>query len=249
LRLVAALGQRALREQGAPADLVQWVPSGSGRGTTIALMRHPQVGLVLATGGADMVKAAYRSGTPAIGVGPGNAPVLISADADVGHAARSVVRSKGFDNGLVCAAESNLVVEAGIRPRLIAELEGAGAAVLTAEEAARFLDAAVDPGTRRLGTDVVGHDASTLAERAAIVRAARIQVLVVPTGSLGPENVLAAEKLAPVVSLFTVADAEAGLRVCRALLAMTTGLVPSLTLAAGRSAARRPRTALPTGTS
>ena len=146
--------------------------------------------------------------------------MLISADADVGHAARSAVESKAFDNGLVCAAENNLVVVASVRARLIAELERAGAAVLTAEESARFLEGAVDPQTHRLQASVVGRDAATLAERAAIHRPHPIRLLVVPTASVDAENALAAEKLAPVLSLFTVTDAEEGLRVCRALLAI-----------------------------
>jgi acetaldehyde dehydrogenase / alcohol dehydrogenase len=217
---VGALLQQVLRAQGAPIALVQWVRSGSDRRTTTALMRHPHVGLVLATGGAAMVKAAYRSGTPTIGVGPGNAPVLIGADADVGHAARSAVQSKAFDNGLVCGAENNLVVVAGVRERLIAELQRAGAAVLTAEETARFMEGAVDPQTHRFLPSVIGRDAATLAERAAIHRPHLIKLLVLPTASIDAESALAAEKLAPVLSLFTVTDAHEGLRVCRALLAI-----------------------------
>jgi acyl-CoA reductase-like NAD-dependent aldehyde dehydrogenase len=183
-------------------------------------MRHPQVGLVLATGGPAMVKAAYSSGTPAIGVGPGNAPVLISADADLGHAARSAVLSKSFDNGLICGAENNLVVEAGVRADLIVELERHGAAVLTVEETARFLGEAVDPQTRQFKPGIIGRDAGTLAELAQIQRRHPIQLLVIPTDLVAGESCLAAEKLAPVLSLFTVTDADEGLRVCHALLAI-----------------------------
>jgi fatty-acyl-CoA synthase len=133
---VGGLIHEALRAIGAPSDLVQW-PDRSSREITAALMSHSNVGLVLATGGQEMVRAAYRSGTPAIGVGPGNAPALISADADLRHAARSVVTSKSFDNGLICGAENHLVVEAGARARLIAELVEQGAAVLTTAEMTR----------------------------------------------------------------------------------------------------------------
>jgi acyl-CoA reductase-like NAD-dependent aldehyde dehydrogenase len=217
---VGTLIQQVLRWQGAPVDLVQWVPTRAGRGTTTALMRHPQVGLVLATGGAAMVKAAYRSGTPAIGVGPGNAPVLVSADADLAHAARSVIRSKAFDNGLICGAENNLVVEASVRARFASELERAGAAVLRPEETVRFLRAAVDADTNRLQPRAVGRDAAMLARLAGIERRYPVQLLVAPTVSVAADNPLAVEKLAPVLSLFTVADAKEGLEVCRALLAI-----------------------------
>jgi acetaldehyde dehydrogenase/alcohol dehydrogenase len=214
---VGALIQGVLRQHGAPAELVQWTQANS-RATTDALMGHQQVGLVLATGGAAMVRAAYRSGRPAIGVGPGNAPVLISADADLDHVARGAVLSKSFDNGLICGAENNLVVEAGVRERLIEELERAGAAVLTAEEAGRFLYEVVDPQTQRLQSRIVGQNAATLAALAQIRRRYPIQLLVIPTEAVAAENYLAAEKLAPVLSLFTVADVDEGLRVCRALL-------------------------------
>jgi acyl-CoA reductase-like NAD-dependent aldehyde dehydrogenase len=202
----------------APADLVQWTAIGSSRQTTAALMSHRHVGLVLATGGQAMVQAAYRSGRPALGVGPGNAPALIAADADCRHAARSIVQSKTFDNGLICGAENHLVVEAGARERLIAELVQQGAAVLTKEESERFQGATVDPETHRFMSPILGQDAATLAALAHIDRPYDIQLLVVPTESLAPDNYLAAEKLAPVVSLFTVADIDEGMNVCRRLL-------------------------------
>jgi acetaldehyde dehydrogenase / alcohol dehydrogenase len=214
---VGTLLQQVLHEHGAPCELVQWL-GASSRQTTAAVMRHPQVGLVLATGGRAMVKAAYRSGTPAIGVGPGNAPVLISADADLRHAARSIVRSKAFDNGLICGAENHLVVEARVRARLISELEGQGVAVLTPGESARFRNAAVDPQTHRFKAGIIGQDATTLAALAQIQRPYPIQLLVIPTEAVAAENELAVEKLAPILSLFTVADVAEGLRVCRALL-------------------------------
>jgi acyl-CoA reductase-like NAD-dependent aldehyde dehydrogenase len=112
------------------------------------------------------------------------------------------------------------VVEAVIRARFVSELELAGAAVLTREESTRFLELAIDPQTHRLAPSVVGRDAATLAERAAIRRPYPIRLLVVPTTAVEAGNALATEKLAPVLSLFTVADADKALEVCRALLAL-----------------------------
>ncbi len=114
---VGSIIQEALRSSGTPVDLVQWIKRGHSRKKTEILMRHPEVSLVLATGGASMVRAAYASGTPTIGVGPGNAPTLICADADLDYAAESVVLSKSFDNGLVCGSENNLVVVENSAPR------------------------------------------------------------------------------------------------------------------------------------
>lgn len=215
---VGDLLRQVLRQHGAPADLVQWLRSDSSRQITAALMGHPHVGLVLATGGAAMVRAAYSSGTPAIGVGPGNAPVLISADTDIGHAARSIALSKPFDNGLICGAEQNLVVAAAVRDALIIALERHGAAVLSPAESARFLQAAIDPQTRQLKPSVIGQDAAALVARADIRRGYPIKLLVVLADRIAAERWLAAEKLAPVLSLFTVTDEDEGLRVCRALL-------------------------------
>ncbi len=212
------LVQQALLSAGAPADLVQWLGDDGSRETSVALMSHKRVGLVLATGGPAMVEAAYRSGTPAIGVGPGNAPALIGADADLAHVARSVILSKSFDNGLICGAENHLVVEAAARERLIGELMQHGAAVLTQAESARFRDSAVSHDTQRLMPRVVGRDAAALAKLAHIERSYAIQLLVVPADSVDATNYLAAEKLAPVLSLFTVTDCDEGMDVCRALL-------------------------------
>src|SRR5262245_31302139 len=217
-RQVGELIQQTLIESGAPVNLVQWLTGNGSREITAELMRHRQIALVLATGGPAMVDAAYRSGRPAIGVGPGNAPALITADADLAHVAESVVMSKSFDNGLICGAENHLVVEASARTALVSELMKHGAAILDEAESERFRDVAVSPETHRFLPPIVGQAASTLAAFADIERPYPIRLLVVPTGLLSTTNYLAAEKLAPVVSLFTVPDAEAGLKVCCALL-------------------------------
>jgi acetaldehyde dehydrogenase / alcohol dehydrogenase len=119
--------QSVLREQGAPTDLVQWVSAKNSRTTALAFMQHPNIALILATGGPAMVKAAYQSGTPAIGVGAGNAPTLICTDANLNHAATCVVMSKSFDNGIVCCSEQNLVVVQSCVQAFRAALEQQGA--------------------------------------------------------------------------------------------------------------------------
>src|SRR5205823_15000285 len=123
---------------------VQSVPRRPTRATTAALMRHPGVSLILATGGTAMVKAAYSSGTPAIGVGSGNAPAWICADADVEAAAQRVVASKAFDHGIICGSENNLVVDRSVRDSFIDALRTAGAAVLDAAGCGRVARSAFD---------------------------------------------------------------------------------------------------------
>ena len=94
--------------------------------------------LILATGGTSMVRAAYSSGKPAIGVGPGNVPVLVASDADLDHAARCIVMSKSFDNGLICGAENHVVVNAQVRDAMVEAMEHQGAAVLAPDEVSRL---------------------------------------------------------------------------------------------------------------
>ena len=105
----------ALERHGAPAGLVQGVLGKTSRRRTAKFMRHDDVSLILATGGPGMVKAAYSSGTPAIGVGAGNAPAWVSADADPATAAQAIVISKSFDNGLICGSEQHIVVDASLK--------------------------------------------------------------------------------------------------------------------------------------
>jgi acetaldehyde dehydrogenase / alcohol dehydrogenase len=214
------LVQQVLREQGAPPDLVQWVDAKQSRTTASAFMAHPGVSFILATGGPALVKAAYQSGTPAIGVGAGNAPVLVCADADLNEAASNIVMSKAFDNGLACCSENNLVVVQSRVEAFKVALEQHGAAVLSADETQRLLDVIVDPTTNRLHSSILGQTATEIAECAAISRSSPIQLLVVPTHEVSEHNPLAREKLAPLLSLFSVVDEQAGMRVCEELLAL-----------------------------
>jgi acyl-CoA reductase-like NAD-dependent aldehyde dehydrogenase len=208
--------QAVLRAQGAPADLLQCIRRTSRRRTAM-FMHHPDVALILATGGAAMVRAAYSSGTPAIGVGSGNAPVWVCADADPAAAARTVVTSKSFDNGLICGSESNLVVDTAVRDRFTAELERAGATVLSPEETGLLTAWAFDPGTGRLLPRALGHSAQAIAEGAGIERDTLVRLLVVPLDH--PEGAYAREKLAPIVSLCTVDGEDESLELCARLLA------------------------------
>jgi acyl-CoA reductase-like NAD-dependent aldehyde dehydrogenase len=183
-------------------------------------MAHPGVSFILATGGPALVKAAYQSGTPAIGVGAGNAPVLVCADADLDEAASNIVRSKAFDNGMVCCSEHNLVVVQSQVEAFKHALERHGAAVLSEEETLSLLPTVVDPAKKRLASSIYGQLAADIAAQASIRRPYPIELLVVPTQEVSEHNPLAREKLAPILSLFTVADEQAGMRVCEDLLAL-----------------------------
>ena len=217
-QLTGAIVRDVLAAHGAPAGLVQVLARRGSRAAARKLMRHPKVSLVLATGGADLVKAAYSSGTPAIGVGPANAPAWICADADLDRAARAIVSSKTFDNGLVCGAEHNLVVDERVSDPFAHALERHGAAILTAEEADRFAQRAVDRALGTLRRDLVGRSAAVIADAAGIERASPPRLLIVRASAADLDGVYAREKLAPFLSLFTVSGEDEGLRLSRSLL-------------------------------
>ena len=221
LKLAPLIGEilhNALRHHEAPVDWIQWVKSCSSRRMTTLMMRHPQVSLILATGGMGMVRAAYSSGKPAIGVGAGNVPALVAADADLDHAARSIVASKSFDNGLICGAENHVVVNIQVRDAMVAALEHQGAAVLTPEEVARLKRALVDPMHSGFRSQAIGQAASKLAEAAAIQRSYTIRVIAVPIERISRDNPFAHEKLMPVTSLVTAGSDEEGISLCHDLL-------------------------------
>lgn len=215
---VGELVQQVLEQEGAPPDLVLWVKKRGSRKLTQQFMSHPGVGLVLATGGAAMVQAAYSSGTPALGVGPGNAPCWIAADADLPGAAAAIVLSKAFDNGVICGAEHNLVVDRSVREELVTQLEQAGAAVLSPAEAEAFLEVAIDPTTNRFRGEMVGQSAATIASFTGVERPYEIKVIVVPATWDGGDSALAGEKMTPVLSLFDVADDEEAIALSLRLL-------------------------------
>lgn len=212
-----ALVAGVLAEHQAPVDLLQSVERAS-RTRTAMFMRHPQVSLILATGGTAMVRAAYSSGTPAIGVGSGNVPALVCADADPVAAAAAVVESKAFDHGIICGSEDNLVVEANVAGPFRAALERAGAAVCTPEETARVAAAAFDPDGH-LRREVLGQPASAIADAAGVRRDGPVRVLVLPLSMDQLDGPLGREKLAPLLSLFTVDGTGQGVEVCKRLLA------------------------------
>ncbi|MBM4461791.1 MAG: aldehyde dehydrogenase family protein [Chloroflexi bacterium] len=207
-----------LERHGAPKDLVQTVWRRASRQKTMMFMHHPDVKLILATGGTSMVKAAYSSGTPAIGVGPGNAPVLICADADLAKAASAIIQSKSFDNGVICGSENNLVVVASVRDSFVESLEAHGAIILRPDEKNRFAAQAFDHESSTLKKSIVGKSAQFIADLTGVRRGKDVRLIVIPIRQDELRGPFGHEKLAPVLSLGTVKDEEEGLQVCRQIL-------------------------------
>jgi acyl-CoA reductase-like NAD-dependent aldehyde dehydrogenase len=208
------LGEAAVAA-GAPDGVVQWVDEPSVP-LIDALMTDPRTDVILATGGVAVVRAAYSSGNPAIGVGPGNVPVLVDATADLPRAARKLVDSKAFDNSVLCTNESVLVVEDAVADRLLREMAKHGAHLLDDAERDRVRDA-VFPGGR-FDTSMVGRDAATIAERAGVRVPPKTRVLLAPFDLAVKEEPLAHEKLCPVLGVTRVPTARRGIRTAEALL-------------------------------
>ena len=212
------LVKEALLQHGAPPELVQCVRGRTSRRQASQFMSHRDVSLILATAGPSVVRDAYSSGTPTIGTNSGNTPVLICSDVDVPEVVAQILKSKTFDNGVVCAGEHNLVVVESARQAFVEEAERQGAAVLTPEEVRRLTDRIVDRLSRHLSADIVGQSADKIARGAGIERDYPIRLIVVPTEAAVPENPYAHGKLAPLLSLFTVRDEEEGFELCLDLL-------------------------------
>ncbi len=209
--------REAVERNGAPGDLVQWFVKRTSRRKTSKLMRHEGIGMILATGGQSMVRAAYSSGKPAIGVGAGNAPAWIAADADVDKAANAVVLSKAFDNGLICGSEQHAVVDASIRDDFAAALERHGAVVLDAEGTEKFMAGAFEE-SGDLKMFFVGQSAAKIGTACGLDVPDDARLLVFEADASNPEGAQAHERLAPVLSLFTVDGDDAAIELCGKLL-------------------------------
>ena len=206
---------RAAVEAGAPDGCLQVVEE-----PTIplieALMADDGVDVILATGGTAVVRAAYRSGNPSLGVGPGNVPALVDATADVAKAARCLADSKAFDNSILCTNESVAIAEERVADALVRELGRNGAHVLDAEATDRVRAALYPEG--RINTELAGKDAAALAAAAEVRVPNGTRVLVAPFELIVPEEPLALEKLFPLLGLVRVPDAARGIDAARALL-------------------------------
>jgi sulfoacetaldehyde dehydrogenase len=208
--------RRELARIGAPEDLVQILPPPASKHATDALMAA--VDLVVVTGSQDNVRRAYRSGTPAIGVGAGNVPVIIDETADLDDAARKITASKTFDNSTSCSSENALVIVDEVYPAAIAALERAGGYLCTAEEAKR-VEALLWHGGK-LNRTLIARDPAILAEAFALPEAARqARFLMVEETGIGPAHPFSGEKLSLVLAIYRAPDLDAATGVVRDILA------------------------------
>jgi acetaldehyde dehydrogenase (acetylating) len=213
---VAEIMNEAARGAGAPEGSINWMTTVTLEGTQ-ELMKSRDVAVILATGGMGLVRAAYSSGKPAYGVGPGNAPCYVEGSADIRKAASDIIVGKTFDNGLLCSSPNSVVVDAAIAEELKRELTNQGAYFLNAAEIDAVGKVLVSP-QRLPNPALVGRAARAIAEKAGLNVPATTRVLIAPLAGVGRDYPLSIEKLCPVLSWYVVNDWRDGCERCKEIL-------------------------------
>ncbi len=215
----ATLLDRAALAAGAPEGLINCMQHTTLEGTR-ELMRQREVGVILATGGTGLVRAAYGSGKPAYGVGPGNVPAFIERTADVRKAVADILAGKTFDYGTICSSEQAIVVDQTVRDRALEECRAQGAHFLSPEEIEKVGRLVFLPGTHTPNTKIVGRAATTIAEMAGIRVPSSTRALIarLEPEQVGREFPLSAEKLSPILAFYAAPNLAAGIALCRRLL-------------------------------
>lgn len=190
---------------GAPENIIGWIDVPSIE-LSNALMKHPSIACILATGGPGMVKAAYSSGKPALGVGAGNTPAVIDETADLKMAVSSILQSKTFDNGVICASEQAIVAVKEVYESVKAELLYRGAYILNAKEKEKVAKTIIINGA--LNAAIVGQSAHKIAELAGVKVPESAKVLVGEVTEISLDEEFAHEKLSPVLALYSAKNFE-----------------------------------------
>lgn len=201
---------------GAPADIIGWIEEPSIE-LTATLMKHPKIQAILATGGPSMVKAAYSSGKPALGVGSGNTPAIIDETADIRMAVSSILMSKTFDNGMICASEQSVIIVDSVYEEVKKEFVYRGAYMLNAKEAEALKKIILtEKGT--VNPAIVGQPAAKIAELAGLKVPQDAKVLISEETSYDISNPFAHEKLSPVLAMYKAPDFETATDMALALI-------------------------------
>jgi acetaldehyde dehydrogenase/alcohol dehydrogenase len=212
----ARLALEAAVQAGAPENIIAWIDEPTIE-ISNALMTHPDIHAILATGGPGMVKAAYSSGKPALGVGPGNTPAIIDETADIDLAVSSILLSKTFDNGMICASEQSIVAVADVYKAVKKELALRGAYLLNRAEADKLGKIILnDKGA--VNAAIVGQPASKIAALAGLKVPDNVKVLVSEETSYAEDNPFAYEKLSPILTLYKAKDFKEAVDIAGALI-------------------------------
>ena len=195
---------------GAPENCIQWVEYPSIEATS-ALMNHPGVATILATGGPGMVKAAYSAGKPALGVGAGNVPAFIEKTANLERSLTDLILSKSFDNGMICASEQAAIIEAPIYDKAVAYMKKHGCYFATKEEIKKIEPVVINPKKQMVNPDIVGKYPYEIAALAGITIPKDTKILCCEIEGVGAEYPLSREKLSPVLAVIKAKDAADGI--------------------------------------
>ena len=214
----ARIVRDAAIEAGVPKNCIQWIEEPSIEATGL-LMNHPKIAAVLATGGPGMVKAAYSTGKPALGVGAGNVPSYIAADAKVKRAVNDIIVSKTFDNGMICASEQAAIVDAAIYDEVKAEFEAHQCVIISKKaDIAKLEKVVLNEARTAVNGAIVGHSAIEIAEKAGLKVPAGTKMLLAEIPDATMEYPLALEKLSPVLALIKSDGVEDGFKKAEGML-------------------------------
>ena len=204
---------------GAPENCVQWITHPSIEATN-ALMNHPTVAMVLATGGSGMVRAAYSTGKPALGVGPGNVPAFIEKTAKVERAVNDIILSKSFDNGMICASEQAVIIEAPIYDKAVSLFKAQGCYFATKEEVKKLEPVVINLEKGMVNPAIVGKYPYEIAQMAGITIPKETKILCCEIEGVGPNHPLSREKLSPVLAVVKAKDVEEGIHMAEIMVEM-----------------------------
>ncbi len=207
----------AALQAGAPKHCIQWIEYPSIDATR-ELMNHPNVSMILATGGSGMVKQAYSCGKPALGVGPGNVPCFIEKTANLKRAVNDLVLSKSFDNGMICASEQAAIIEAPVYDEVIELMKKAGCYFATKEEIELLEPMVINKDTTAVNPAIVGQPPVKIATLAGFTIPSQTKILCTELEGVGPEYPLSKEKLSPVLAIIKAKDVNAGLDLCEKMI-------------------------------
>ncbi|WP_032092434.1 bifunctional acetaldehyde-CoA/alcohol dehydrogenase [Necropsobacter rosorum] len=209
---------------GAPKNCIQWIETPSMEGTG-ALMKHPGIATILATGGNAMVEAAYSCGKPALGVGAGNVPAYVEKSADIKQAVHDIVMSKAFDNGMVCASEQAAIVDQEVYDEFVQEMKSYGVYLVNKKEKAlleEFMFGAkansANCAGAKLNANVVGKPAHWIAQQAGFSVPEQTNILLAECKEVGPKEPLTREKLSPVLALLKSRSTDEGVNLAEAMV-------------------------------
>ena len=214
----AEILREAAISEGAPEDCILWIDKPSVTATTL-LMHHPDVDLILATGGSGMVKSAYSSGKPALGVGPGNVPCYIDKTANLRTSVTDLVMSKSFDNGMICASEQAVIVDKEIAPEFEKLMKEASCYFVNEDEREKLKTRMFDPEkSNKLRGEIAGQSPKTIAEWSGFEVPENTKVIVVSENGVGDEYPFSKEKLSPVLAYYIVDGKEEGIALADKLI-------------------------------